>query len=72
MGSCKMHRNPKMLFRDYELSNIIEHQKRAIVAQIQSESDEYLFQINKEEYLKYILDEILRKEKEKEDWIAAF
>lgn len=52
-----MHRHPNRLFRDYELSKILERQNQAIISRIQSEKDEYLSQINQEEYLDYIQSE---------------
>lgn len=52
-----MLRHQNRLFRDYGLSNILERQERAIINKIQTEKDQYLSQINQEEYLNYIQSE---------------
>lgn len=46
--------NQGYLFRNYELSDIIDTQKRTIISKINNEENEYLVNINIEEYLKYL------------------
>lgn len=45
------------LFRTYELSNLLGQQTQNIIGKIQSEKDEYLANINQDEYLKHIQTE---------------
>lgn len=46
--------NQGYLFRNYELSDIIDTQKRTIISKINNEENEYLVNINIEEYLEYL------------------
>lgn len=46
--------NQGYLFRNYELSDIIDTQKRTIISKINNEENEYLANINIEEYLEYL------------------
>lgn len=46
--------NQGYLFRNYELSDIIDTQKITIISKINNEENEYLVNINIEEYLEYL------------------
>ena len=46
--------NNGYLFRNYNLADIIEHQKREMLAKINNEENEYLANINIENYLEYL------------------